>query len=202
MREPLRRWRTFLSVSKVDDEDHWRQAVAGAGESFGVIFDRHVARVRRHARALTGTTADAEDVVAVAFLEAWRRRDQVRLVGGSMLPWLLRTATNAARNLRRSSRRYTAMLARLSPAPHVADHADRDFGDGHGMRSLRSLPLHHQQVITLCVLEDLTIDEAAAVLGIRPGTVKSRLSRAKAAMRADVSTQRAAFRVEGIPDES
>lgn len=185
----------------MNDEDHWRRASRGDGESFGVIFDRHRARVHRHARALTEIAADADDVVAMTFLEAWRCRERVRFVDGSMLPWLLRTTTNVASNMRRSTRRYTAMLARLSPEPHVDDHANRDFGDGLGMRSLRSLPLHHQQVITLCVLEGLTVDEAAAALGVRAGTVKSRLSRARATLRDHVSNQRASFRMEGVTDE-
>ena len=59
---------------------------------------------------------DAEDVAASAFLELFRRRDDVRVVNGSVLPWLLVTASNLARNSARARRRYQEFLARL---PHT-----------------------------------------------------------------------------------
>ncbi|WP_396133584.1 RNA polymerase sigma factor [Arthrobacter sp. 1088] len=51
---------------------------------------------------MVGGRHDAEDATAAAFLELWRRREGVRLVDGSILPWLLVTTTNTARNLQRS----------------------------------------------------------------------------------------------------
>jgi RNA polymerase sigma factor (sigma-70 family) len=160
------------------DEQDWANALLGDGEAFGRIFDRHRHRVFRHSFRLVAVTADADDIVSITFLEAWRRADAVRFVNGSMLPWLLVTATNSARNLARSSRRYRAMLERLPADPHVDDHADQSDTEAHD--SLRQLSLADQRILTLCVLEDLSEKDAAAVLGIPPGTVKSRLSRAKA----------------------
>jgi RNA polymerase sigma-70 factor (ECF subfamily) len=159
------------------DRDDWARAVAGEGEAFGRIFDRHRARVHRHCRGLVPVPADADDVVAITFLEAWRRRDAVRLVDASVLPWLLVTATNAARNVSRSSRRYRALLDRLPEAPPVPDPADEV--EDTALSALRRLSLADQGVITLCVLLGTSEKEAAAVLGVRPGTVKSRLARAK-----------------------
>ncbi|HMH58661.1 MAG TPA: sigma factor, partial [Galbitalea sp.] len=81
-----------------DDEHDWADALRGNGEAFGRIFDRHRHRHRlfRHSYRLVAVTADADDIVSIAFLEAWRRADAVRFVDGSMLPWLLVTATNSA----------------------------------------------------------------------------------------------------------
>jgi RNA polymerase sigma-70 factor (ECF subfamily) len=62
------------------DEPLWRRSLDGDGDAFGRLFDRHRARVYRHACRLTATRHDAEDVVASAFLELWRRRGDVRLV--------------------------------------------------------------------------------------------------------------------------
>lgn len=157
------------------DDDDWLQALAGDGDAFARIFDRHKDRIRRHSYGLLDTAADAEDVVAVTFFEAWRNRHRVRLVGGSLLPWLLVTATNVARNLRRSSRRYALALGRLPPASSVELPSE----DLAATRALRGLSLDDQRVITLCVIYDFTTAEAAAALGIAPGTVKSRLHRAK-----------------------
>ena len=128
---------------------------------------------------LVPVPADADDVLAVVFLEAWRKRDAIRFVDGSMLPWLLRTATYASSNLARSSRRHREALQRLPASESVAvDPVDAENADV--MIALRSLSLGDQQVLTLCVLEDLPAEDAGRVLGIRAGAVRTRLTRAKA----------------------
>jgi len=165
-------------VSIEADAADWALSVAGEGEAFGRIFDRHYSRVTRHARRLTENAADAEDVAAVTFLEAWRRRQDVRLVDGSVLPWLLVTATNTAHNVRRARRRHHALLERLPAPSSVPDHAD-DLGDGVAVSAMRSLSLADRQVLTLCVVLGVHDHEAASVLGVPHGTVKSRLSRAR-----------------------
>jgi RNA polymerase sigma-70 factor (ECF subfamily) len=169
-----------------DDADDWARSLAGDGEAFGRVFDRHRDRVVRHSYRLVTSPLDVEDVVAITFLEAWRGRDRVRLVDGSLLPWLLVTATRSAQNFRRGTRRYKALLDRLPPASSTTDNTD-DIDGGPASDALRSLTLRERQVIVLCVLEGLTASEAGAALGVPAGTVKSRLSRAK---------QRLAHRVE------
>jgi RNA polymerase sigma factor (sigma-70 family) len=164
------------------DEREWTRARDGDGEAFGRVFDRHRRRVHLHALRLAPTFDDADDVVAITFLEAWRRRDGVRFVGGSILPWLLVTATNVARNLSRSARRYRAVLQELPAAEAGAAPVDR-LEMGHAELALQRLAPAHRAVVTLCILEGYSEQEAAAALGIAPGTVKSRLSRAKARMR-------------------
>lgn len=159
------------------DADEWAFALRGDGEAFGRIFDRHRHRVFRHSVHLVPTPTDADDVVAVVFFEAWRKRETVRFVNGSLLPWLLVTATNTARNVHRGSRRHRALLDRLpaaAPSEFVAD-----IGDSEAEAALRRLSLADRQIITLCVLEGFSEAEAATALGIARGTVKSRLSRAK-----------------------
>ena len=150
----------------------------GEGEAFGRVFDRHRARVRRHSLRLVPVPDDAEDVVAIVFFEAWRKREAVRFVDGSLLPWLLITASNVARNAARASRRYQMLLSRLPTQELAPDHAD-DFDDGPAPDALRRLSAADHQVITLCVLLDFSEKDAAAALGVATGTVKSRLSRAK-----------------------
>ncbi|MEV8267701.1 sigma-70 family RNA polymerase sigma factor [Microbacterium sp. NPDC076911] len=181
------------------DEEAWAAAMAGEGEAFGLIFDRHRARVYRHSLGLAPSWADADDVVAVVFLEAWRKRDRVHFVGGSLLPWLLKTATFTAKNLTRASTRYRAALRRLPVGEHHADHAD-SIGDGDALTALRDLSQTDQQVLTLCVLEGISQEDAARVLGVRVGTVKSRLSRAKSRLRDVVGNQPAGIRQEGVSD--
>jgi len=118
------------------DLDDWTLTLAGDGDAFGRVFDRHRDRIRRHAHALVPVPADAEDVVAMTFLEAWRKRSRVRLVDDSLLPWLLVTATNLASNLRRGSRRHAAMLARLPAIDDTVSPVDPDNTDGSAVRAL------------------------------------------------------------------
>lgn len=164
-----------------DDATDWALAVAGEGEAFGRIFDRHHPRVWRHSSRLVALP-DVDDVVAVTFFEAWRKRDRVRLVDRSVLPWLLVTATNTSRNLNRGLRRYSALLAQLPPATS-APPPEAVIETGETQDALRTLALADQRVIALCVLEGLSEREAAEVLGVPAGTVKSRLSRAKERLR-------------------
>lgn len=183
------------------DEEAWAEVCAGRGDAFGEVFDRHRARVYRHARGLAPSWSDADDVVAVTFLEAWRKRDAVQFVDGSLLPWLLRTATFTASNLTRASRRYRAALRRLPPGEPQRDHAEK-FDDGEAMTALRGMSRVDQEVLTLCVLENMGAEDAARIMGVRLGTVKSRLSRATARLRAAVSEPAVAIRPEGVSDVS
>lgn len=167
-----------------DDVDLAARAARGDTSAFEALYDRHVSRVHAHCARQLGSVQEADDLTAMVFLEAWRRRDAVRIVDGSVLPWLLVTATNLARNQRRGLRRYRAVLARL-PAPEpVADHAD-GVADSLLLEqrarilaeALRSLGSLDRQVISLCLLEDLTYQQAAQVLGLSHAAVRSRLSR-------------------------
>lgn len=185
--EPFRAERTVHSVT-VDsgDSKDWAPALTGNGEAFGRIFDRHVGQVRRHSRRLVSEPADAEDVVAITFMEAWRNRARVRVVNDSVLPWLLVTATNVAHNTNRSSRRYRSFLASL-PVPEPAPDSFSEHGSAEATQALAQLSLAHRTVVVLCIVEGLSEREAAAVLAVPQGTVKSRLSRAKERLRGQLT---------------
>lgn len=170
------------------EETLWATARDGDGDAFGVLFDRHHPRIHRHATRLTATRADAEDLTAATFLEAWRRRDHLRLVNGSVLPWLLVTTTNLARNAHRSARRYRDLLDRLPRTNTVPDTAETALSgplglDGHLSTALATLRPIDQQLITLVVLEDVTLTDAATLLGLTPGAAKTRLHRARTRLR-------------------
>jgi RNA polymerase sigma factor (sigma-70 family) len=172
------------------DESEWAKALLGDGEAFGVVFDRHRARVFRHSYRLVASSADADDLVSIVFLEAWRRRRSLRFVDGSVLPWLLVTATNSARNLLRNSRRYRQVLSGL-PYKVRPETELLDSGGGDAETSMQELSLSHQRVLVLCVLEGFSERDTAQALGVPIGTVKSRLSRAKDQLAQRVNASRA-----------
>jgi RNA polymerase sigma factor (sigma-70 family) len=137
-------------------------------------------------------TADwslAEDLMSVVFLEAWRRRSDVRLVRESALPWLLGVATNVVRNARRSLRRHRAALERLprEREPDFAEDVAGRLDDERRMRAVlaafAALPRREQDVVALCRFAGLSYQEAAVALAIPVGTVRSRLARARARLR-------------------
>ncbi len=157
----------------------WKDALSGDGEAFGRVYDRHRDRVFRHSLSLVPNVADAQDVLAVVFLEAWRKREQVRFVDGSVLPWLLVTATNTTRNLNRSHRRHRAMLDQLPKTELTSAPADQGLNSTEIYRAIRNLPRKYQDVAVLCLVEGFSEAETAVALDVPAGTVKSRLSRAR-----------------------
>jgi RNA polymerase sigma-70 factor (ECF subfamily) len=162
------------------------RARSGEPEAFGLLFDIHRDRVFAQALRLTASVHDAEDVTAMVFLEAWRRREGMREVNGSVIGWLLVTTNHVFHNFSRGNRRYGVALAGLPAAEHTPDHAgavdERLDGDARRAElrdALTRLSRKDQDILVLCLIEELSTAAAAEVLGVAQGTIKSRLSRAK-----------------------
>ncbi|GAA1986191.1 RNA polymerase sigma factor [Microbacterium pumilum] len=168
-----------------DDAALWRRVQVGDESGLAALFDRHEARLFRHACRLLTAREDAKDAVTIAFFELWRKRSSVRLVDGSPLPWLLNTVSHAARNLERSGRRYRALIARTPAADSAREPKAAD--ESGILAALKRLPAREQSVVVLTVLEGYPDRAAAETLGIPVGTVKSRLARAKAKLREDLA---------------
>src|SRR5918992_881798 len=100
-------------MTQATDEQLWARAASGAPEAFGDLYERHAGAVYNYCFRRTADWAVAEDLTSIVFLEAWRRRKDVRLHGESLLPWLYGIATNVLRNRSRSLRRYRAALGRI-----------------------------------------------------------------------------------------
>lgn len=163
---------------------------AGSAPAFGDLFDAHAGSVYRHGLRLTGDRSLAEDVVSATFLQAWRLRGRIDPEGGSLRPWLLGIATNVIRNANRRGRRDRDLLARAAPREAVPDFADEVAGRLDDTRTLQTvraalarLRPQEREVVALCVWEGLDYAAAAQALGIPVGTVRSRLSRARARLR-------------------
>lgn len=173
-----------------DDGELLFRLSRGDEPAYRLLHDRHQAPVFRMSLVLMQTTWDAEEVAATAFFELWRKRDKVRVVDGSVLPWLLATTSFAAKNSQRSRRRYQRLLNRIPHDGDVPDHADdvaRAMDSMKISKSVRDALLQLNQreasVVILCIIQELPLAEAAVVLGIPEGTVKSRLSRVKTRLR-------------------
>ncbi|MDE3085245.1 MAG: RNA polymerase sigma factor [Acidobacteriota bacterium] len=160
----------------------------GGPEAFGVLFDRHARAVYGFCARRTGDLGLAEDLTSVVFLEAWRHRDRLEILTVTdPLPLLLGIANNVTRNARRSVRRYGAAVRRLSPvgdAPGADEQAVHRVDTERALRDalgrLRALTAREREVVTLVYWAGLTYEDAAVALRVPVGTVRSRLSRARA----------------------
>jgi RNA polymerase sigma factor (sigma-70 family) len=162
----------------------WREP-----ELFAIVFDRHAPFIHRYAHRRVGRQA-ADDLVAETFLAAFGKRGRYDVSYPDARPWLYGIATNFVNRHRREEvRQYRIRLAAL-PDLDVPGHAERVAAEVTA-RDMRGLLLSavarlrsaERDVLILVAREGLTYDEAAQALGIPVGTVRSRLSRAKATIR-------------------
>ncbi len=145
-----------------------------------------IPRLRRYARSLVYDSATADDLVQTTLergLSHWHQFDQRR----DMLVWLLSIAHNAFLDQRRRD----ARMSFVDPAQATAqqDQQRADPGVDVGLRidllaALGRLSLDHREPLLLVSVEQLSYAECAEVLGIPIGTVMSRVSRARSALRA------------------
>lgn len=175
-------------MTESTDEQLWRRAVTGDAGAFGLLYERHDRAVTAFCLWKTGDPTAADDLKQLVFLHAWRVRSRTPLTTPSARPLLLGIASNLARNQWRAKRRYRAALERLAnraePAVDVAaDALDRlaaveRLGELRGQ--LAALPEHEREVVVLVALAELSYEEVSVLVGVPIGTVRSRLSRARA----------------------
>jgi RNA polymerase sigma-70 factor, ECF subfamily len=140
---------------------------------FETLYREHAGAVRAYARRRIDAAA-ADDVVAEAFLVAWRRLDEVP---GEPLPWLLGVARRVLANKRRGEARAAALKDRVAatdPPPVIVEPPSGRLGD-----ALQALGERDREALLLVAWEGLTSGQAAEVLGLRPGTFAVRLHRAR-----------------------
>lgn len=158
--------------------------LVGADE-FGELFASHFRELYAFCLRRTGDGAVADDLTSIVFLEGWRHRK--RLEPGHERAWLYGIAVNVLHNQRRSLGRHRAALKRMAPEPDETDFADDAAERMEDERRVREiLPLidrlrqGEREVLTLCGWADLSYEECARALDVPVGTVRSRLSRARA----------------------
>ncbi|WP_235039033.1 RNA polymerase sigma factor [Kibdelosporangium aridum] len=179
-----------LQADVHSDAALWHRAASGNKAAFGELFERHAQAVWNHAYRLTGSWSLAEDLTSMTFLTAWRKLHEVTLVRDSALPWLYAVAGNLARTEFRSSGRFARLLRRIPTVETIEDHADSvvDKVDGEVrmrvlLQAVARLPKSERQAVELCLIGELSIAEAAELLGLEEVSIRSRLSRARSRLR-------------------
>ena len=193
---------SHLMRPQTDDEAIIQAARAGDLEAFNTLVRMHQDRVYHLAYRILNDQASAADATQEAFILAYRHIRRFRT--GSFMAWLYRITTNVCYDvIRYHKRRPAVSFTRLSDA---ADD-DRDFDlpapeDGPEamlqrrelaallQRHIAALPIDQRTVLVLSDVQGLSDKEIAAIMRSNIGTVKSRLSRARAKMRRSLSGAR------------
>jgi RNA polymerase sigma factor (sigma-70 family) len=192
----LRRFHVLFqaeNLSGMSDRQLLEQFLSGRDDVSELAF---TALVQRHGRMVLGVCRrvlndpdEAEDAFQATFLVLIRKARSIR-VEGSVGRWLYGVATRVAvrgkaRCLRREAREAGGVELLIAPAP--TPRADDEDLRAVIADELNRLPVKFQMPLALCDLEGLAYEEAARRLGVAVGTIKSRLSRARARLRSRLS---------------
>jgi RNA polymerase sigma-70 factor (ECF subfamily) len=179
----------------LEDRELIERARAGDVAAYGRLVGRYQDLAVRTAYVITGTGADAQDVAQEAFTKAWLALDRFRL-DAPFKPWLLRIVANEAISRRRAVGRQAGLAMRAGAAQAAGGRPGGDAvpsPEGAALEQERSAELlaavnrlgpEDRMVIAYRYWFDLSEAEMATAMGVARGTVKSRLSRALARLRA------------------
>jgi RNA polymerase sigma-70 factor (ECF subfamily) len=179
----------------LDDAELVERAKRGDLRAWETVVREYQGIAFRTAYLLSGSAADAEEAAQDGFVTAHRALGRFRR-GAPLKPWLLRIIANEARNRRRSAGRREALVLRAAaenrpgdavPSPEAALLAGEERG--HLLEAVNRLSDEHRLAIACRYFLDLSEEETAAALGVRRGTVKSRLARALARLREELEEE-------------
>jgi RNA polymerase sigma-70 factor, ECF subfamily len=163
--------------------------------SWEEIVRAHSGRVYRLAYRLTGNTQDAEDLTQEVFVRVFRSLS--RYTPGTFEGWLHRITTNLFLDMARRRQRIRfeglgddAAQRLHGTGPTPAEAFEERHLDADVFAALAALPPEYRAAVVLCDIEGLSYEEIAATLGVKLGTVRSRIHRGRAQLRAALDHRR------------
>jgi RNA polymerase sigma-70 factor (ECF subfamily) len=195
-----------------DDAELVRRALARDDTAFRIIMERHNRRLYRIARGILRNDTEAEDVVQEAYVSAFTRLDGFR-GDSSLATWLARITMNEALGRLRRERlavdldtfeaqRTEAQIIQF-PQTVTSDDPERTMAQREILqlveRATDNLPEIFRIVFITRVIEGMSVEETADLLGLRPETVKTRLHRARRLVREQLDKQIGPVLMEAFP---
>lgn len=175
----------------MNDEDALiESALAGNSSSFEILVTRYQDRLYTAMISVVGSTDEAEDVVQESFIQAYLKLDTFQR-NSRFFTWLYRIAFNYALARRRRNRGHLSLdegreIAGSEPASKI-ERPDSRMSRDEDVRlvheALAELSEDHRSILVLREMEDMAYEEIADVLHISIGTVRSRLNRARFALK-------------------
>jgi RNA polymerase sigma-70 factor (ECF subfamily) len=182
-----------VTAAEIDDDPPDGEVIersCSEPELFALLFRRHAAGIARYAARRLGP-GPAEDIVAETFLAAFRQRGGYDVTRPDARPWLYGIAANLIRRHHRDEVRQLRALARTGSDPVAECFTDRsdarlsaDASSRSVAAAIASLDPDQRDVVLMITWAELTYDQAAEALGVPEGTVRSRMNRARARLRA------------------
>lgn len=172
----------------VDERDLVRRSCAGDLDAFENLVRMHQDRIYNVAYRITGNHEDANDAAQDAFVRAYQGLSRFRQ-GAAFSTWLYRIATNAALDLvrRRPAPAAIELTADYPGAGDPGAEVHRREVNRRVQDAVGHLPAEYRAVVVLRDLQGLAYDEIARILQVPIGTVRSRLSRGREALRAQLT---------------
>ena len=179
----------------LDEDELIERTKRGDADAYEDLVRTYQGIAFRTAYVITGSAADAEEAAQDGFVKAYSAIRRFRR-GEPFRPWLLRIVANEARNRRRAAGRRAQLALRAAaeqgsggaaPSPEESTLATERSAEL--VAAVESLAEEHRLVIACRYFLDLSEHETAAALGVRPGTVKSRLARALARLREQLEVE-------------
>ncbi len=199
-------------VAAPDDLELARRALARDGDAFRTIMTTHNQRLYRLARGVVRNNSEAEDIVQESYVSAFAHLASFR-GDSSLSTWLSRIVLNEALGRLRKKRRAPDLAqsgdvsaeAQIIQFPRNTATSDpeRTMAQRQILQLVEqatdNLPDVFRTVFVARVIEGLSIDETAQLLGIRPETVKTRLHRARALLRKQLDEQIGPVLLDAFP---
>jgi len=195
-----------------DDAELVRRALARDGTAFRTIMERYNRRLYRIARGILRNDSEAEDVVQEAYVDAFAHLQDFR-GESSLATWLSRITINEALGRLRRDRPAVELAAveaqrseaRIIQFPHTGASADPERTMAQRQilqlveRATDNLPEMFRIVFVTRVIEGMSVEETADLLGLRPETVKTRLHRARRLVRDQLDKQIGPVMMDAFP---
>ena len=179
----------------MDEKAIIEKVLAGDNNAFGELVEAYQDKVYNLALRMCGNADDAFDLAQDAFFRAWRGLSGFQFES-AFSTWLFRLTSNVCLDwLRAKKRRPTVSLTTLDDEGEEVQMEIRDPGKSPEelllaaedraavTKAMNELPVEFREILTLRAIDDLSYTEIAEILHLREGTVKSRLSRARLALR-------------------
>lgn len=187
--------RRKVDFAETSDEDLMLLVQEGRSQAFDVLVGRYKNKLYAYLYRLLGNQTEAEEFAQETFVKAYVHADKYRTIA-RFSTWLYTIATNLVRNRVRNIKRRPAMVSLWSGDQDAEDDGkwlelrddsqrpDYDMEKGNLkeliQQAIDRIPAKYRPAFVLREIDDLSYEEIAAVTGLRLGTVRSRINRARA----------------------
>ncbi len=172
-------------AAEISDEELLRRSSAGDEEAFAALYRRRQAGIYRYSLHMCGNTSAAEEVTQEVFLTVIREGSRFDASRGSVQSYLYGIARNQVLRMLNRDRHYTALdEGSEASLPSSDGNPLGDLTRTQAIEAVRgavqSLPGRYREAVILCDLEEMNYSDAAGILGVPIGTVRSRINRGRA----------------------